>query len=117
MHPLTQEELEQYWNQAAEELDLQKLMSEATVHLGEQPGRIEIEAQTVSFNDDFKAHRIDVMQALRSKSGMPMLDCKVTPKFVEKENILYSATDKYNAMIKLNPKLAELRRLFPQIDY
>ena len=46
-----------------------------------------------------------------------MLECKVNPRFVEKEDVLYSPIDKYNAMLKVNPSLVELRKIFPQIDY
>lgn len=115
--PLTQEDLERYWNETAAKLGLVELMGEASVHLGEQTGVIGIDAKTVSFNDEFKPHRIDVMEELRRLSGMPMLDCKVTPLFVKKEEVVYSPLDKYRAMMELNPKLAELRKLFPTIDY
>ena len=115
--PLTQEDLERYWREAGEELDLAALLSKATVRLGEQPGRIEIDAQTTYFHDDFKPHRIDVIERLRKKCSMPMLDVKVNPKFVESEEVIYSPNDKYNAMLKINPKLMELRKLFPSIDY
>lgn len=115
--PLVQEDLERYWTEAADELGLTLLMEKARPRLGDQPGRIEIDAQTVSFHDDFKPHRVEVMEALRRKTGMPMLDCKVNPLFVEKDEVLYSPQDKYNAMMQVNPKLVELRKLFPQIDY
>ena len=115
--PLTQEDLERYWGEVAEELDLALLMEKGKPRLGEHSGRIEIDAQSTYFNDDFKPHRIDVMEALRKKCGMPMLECKVNPLFVEKEEIIYSPQDKYKAMLQVNPKLVELRKLFPQIDY
>ncbi len=114
--PLTQDILEQYWNECAEELNLQQLLSDASVSLGEHPGLIDIKAKTVSFHDEFKPHRIDVMEALRRRCGMPMLDCKVTPMYIKKEDVPYSPNEKYNAMLQTNPKLFELRKLFPQID-
>lgn len=114
--PLTQEDLERYWKQAAEKLGLDELMASATVRLGDHPGRIEIDAQTTYFADEFKEHRIDVMQCLRELAGMPMLDCRVNPKFVEEEAKLYSANDKYNAMVQSNPELFQLRKLLPVID-
>lgn len=115
--PLTQEDLERYWREVGEELDLAMLLSKATVRMGEQVGRIEIDAQTTYFHDDFKPHKIDVIVLLRKKSSMPMLDAKVNPKFVESGEVIYSPNDKYNAMLKINPKLMELRKLFPTIDY
>ena len=114
---LTQEDLERYWHETAEELGLVELMSNADVHLGDHAGRIEINARTTWFHEDFKPHKIDVMELLRKKSAMPMLDAKVTPLFVEEDEVIYSPTDKYNAMLEHNPHLLELRKLFPQIDY
>ena len=114
--PMTQENLEQYWNETANELSLQELMSGATIQLGEHAGMIEITAQTVSFHDDFKPHRVAVMEHLRKKSGMPMLDCKVTPKFIQENSLPYQADEKYNAMLRINPHMAELRKVLPQID-
>ena len=115
--PLTQEDLERYWAEVGEELNLANLLEKATVRLGDQPGRIEIDAQTTYFHDDFKPHKIDVIELLRKKASMPMLDAKVNPKFVEAEEVIYSPIDKYNAMLQLNPKLSELRKMFPNIDY
>ena len=116
LKPLTQEDLDRYWQQTADELNLQQLMEKGKPHLGEH-GRIEIDAQTTYFHEEFKAHRIDVMESIRKKSGMPMLDCKVTPLYIEKDEVVYSPQDKYKAMLNVNPKLVELRKLFPQIDY
>ena len=115
--PLTDEDLKQYWSEAAEKLELIELMSEGIPYLGEQPGLIEVDAQTVSFFDEFKPHKIDVMEFLRAKTGMKMLDCKVNPRFVEKQEVIYSPDDKYKAMVAANPKLAELRKMFPNLDY
>lgn len=114
---LTQEDLTRYWQEVAVELGLEELMAQAEVKLGEHPGRIEINAQTVGFSDEFKPHRINVMEALRRRTSMPMLDCKVNPLFIAKDEVIYTPSDKYNAMLARNPKLLELRKLFPQIDY
>lgn len=115
--PLTDEDLKRYWDEVASELGLADLMAGALVHQGDHPGMITIDAQTTWFADEFKPHRIDVMEALRTKTGMPMLDCKVNPRFLEKEEVVYSPNDKYNAMLQQNPQLIELRKLFPMIDY
>ena len=115
--PLSQEDLERYWREAAEELNLTLLMEKGKPRLGEHGGRIEIDALSTYFHDEFKPHRIDVMELLRKKCGMPMLECKVNPLFVDKNEVIYSPQDKYKAMLQTNPKLVELRKLFPQIDY
>ena len=115
--PLTQEDLERYWQEAAEKLELGEVLKNAEVHLGEKPGLIEIDAQTTWFADEFKPHRIKVLEFLRRQSGMRMLDCKVNPLFVGKDEVIYSPDQKYAAMLENNPQLSALRRLFPQIDY
>lgn len=115
--PLTEEDLSAYWKEAAEKLGLQELLAEGLPHLGERTGFFEVDAQSVTFQEEFKQHKIDVMEYIREKTGMKMLDCKVNPLFVNKEEVLYSPDDKYGAMLELNPKLAELRKLFPMLDY
>ena len=115
--PLTEENLPQYWEEAAEKLGLKELMAEGIPKLGEHPGAFEVDAQTVSFADEFKAHKIDVMEFFRGKTGMKLLDCKVNPRFVEKDEVIYSPEDKYKTMLEQNPHMAELRKLFPLIDY
>lgn len=115
--PLTEDSLRQYWNEAAKELSLEELMKEGLPHLGEHSGTFEVDAQSVSFLEEFKLHKIDVMQRLRDKTGMSMLDCKVNPLFVSKEEVVYSPDDKYAAMLEQNPMMAELHKLFPLIDY
>lgn len=114
--PLTQEDLERYWHEAAEELNLTELMAAAEVHLGENNRTIDVQATETWFATDFRPHRIEVMELLRKKSGMPMLECNVIPLFITKETVIYTAEDKYKAMLESNPQLANLRRLFPEID-
>ena len=115
--PLTQEDLERYWKEVGEELGLAEVMKNAAVRLGEQTGRFEIDAQTTYFADEFRPHKIRVMELLRKKAGMKMLDCRVNPLFVEQDEKVYSPDDKYNAMLQSNPHLAAMRHLFSEIDY
>lgn len=115
--PLTEEDLTAYWKEAGEKLDLQELLSEGIPHMGEKQGCFEVDAQSVSFHEEFKPHKIDVLEFLRGKTGMKMLDCKVNQLFVSKDEVIYSPEDKYKAMAEQNPQLAELRKLFPLIDY
>ena len=114
---LTQEDLEKYWQEAAEELGLTEVLKNGTVRLGEHTGCFEIDALTTWFHDEFKPHKMELLEKLRQKTGMKMLDCKVNPKFVENEEIVYTPDDKYNTMLHSNPDIKELRRLFPNIDY
>ncbi len=115
--PLTEEDLTAYWQEAGEKLGLQELMAEGKPMLGEHTGFIDIEALSVTFHEDFKSHKIDVMEFLRKKTGMKTLDCKVQQLFVKKDDVLYSPDDKYAALLESNPAMAELRKLFPALDY
>lgn len=117
MRPLSQELLESYWQRTAEDLKLNEMMGGAKVAVGEKVGVFDVLAQTTWFAEDFKAHRMEVMQHMRKLSGMPMLDCKVTPKFDEREELLYSPEKKYGVMLEHNAAMAKLRQLFPTIDY
>lgn len=115
--PLTEETLAQYWKEAAVELGLEELMAEGIPRLGEYQGCFEVDAQTVSFAEEFKSHKIDVMEFFRSRTGMRTLDCKVNPRFVEKTEVIYTPDDKYAAMVAANAAMEELRGLFPLLDY
>lgn len=114
---MTEEDLTAYWQEAGEALTLKELLSEGVPHLGEKQGVFEVDAQSVTFHEDFKQHKIDVMEFLRKKTGMKLLDCKVNQLFVNKDEVIYSPDDKYAAMLEKNPQMAELRKLFPMIDY
>lgn len=114
--PLTQEDLDIYWKEIAEELNLKELMAAAEVHLGENNRTIDVQATETWFATDFRPHRIDVMELLRKKSGMPMLECNVIPRFISKGTLIYTAEEKYKAMLQVNPHIASLRKLFPEID-
>ena len=115
--PLTEEDLVRYWHETADELGLQDIMKNANVRVGEHLGRFEVDATTTYFHDEFRSHKIDVLERMRVKTGMQLLDCRVNPMFVEQDEKVYSPDDKYNTMLQSNQHLAELRRLFPEIDY
>ena len=115
--PLTEEDLTRYWQETAEELKLQEVMKNAAVRVGEHVGRFEVDATTTYFVDEFRSHKIDVLERMRKKTGMQMLDCRVNPLFVAQDEKVYSPDDKYNAMLEDNRQLAALRKLFPEIDY
>lgn len=114
---MTQEDLERYWQEVADELELKELMKDGLVKLGEHHGTIEVDAQTTWFHEDFKAHKMEVLEALREKTGMKMLDCKVNQLFVGKDEVIYSPDEKYKAMLQSNPDMLAMRKLFPNIDF
>ena len=109
--------MERYWHEVGDELDIAELLKDASVKLGEQHSIIEIDALTTYFHEDFKPHRMYVLEALRRKSGMKMLDCKVNQLFVDKDELVYSPDEKYKAMVQSNPAMQQMRHLFPSIDF
>ncbi|MBR1766821.1 MAG: hypothetical protein IJ745_07280 [Bacteroidales bacterium] len=114
---LTEADLKTYWQEAGEALGLSEILADGLPKMGERPGLFEVDAQSVAFLQNFRPHKVDVMEFMRKKTGMKMLDCKVNPLFVEKTEVIYSPDDKYAAMLAANPSLAELRKLFPMVDY
>lgn len=117
LKPLTAADLSAYWQEASTALGLEELLAGGEPRLGEKPGTIEIDALNVAFHDEFRPHRIAVMEFLRDKTGMRMLDCKVNPMFVTKEELVYNPDNKYKAMLEANPDMLAMRRLFPEIDH
>lgn len=115
--PLTNDDLGRHWHDVAAQLGLEELMAQGAPKVGENGRTIEIDALSVAFHEEFRPHRIDVMQALREKTGMAMLDCKVNPKFITEEELIYSPDNKYKAMLETNPAMLALRRLLPDIDH
>lgn len=116
VEPLTQERVEVLWQQVGEALGIADLTASAKPELQEH-SHILLHAQTTLFSNDFKPHKMDVVQWLREQTGLRMLDCSVKVRYVEKDALPYSPDDKYQYMLKQNPNLAMLRQLFPQIDY
>ena len=116
VEPLTQERLEALWKEAGEALNLKELLSEAKVTLTEH-NNFDIEAQNTIFSNNFKPHKLEVIEWLRAKTGLKMLDARVHVRYVEKDDVPYSPEEKYAAMQARNPHIFELRKLFPLIDY
>lgn len=114
--PLTQEDLERYWTEAGLELGISDLLRCASVKLGEQNHTFEVVAETTYFDDEFKPHKMNVLEKMRKQTGMQMLDCKVIPLYISKDALPYSADDKYKVMFEHNHKIADLAKIFPNID-
>lgn len=66
---------------------------------------------------EIRPNLIRMLTYLRSKSGRPKLNCKVEVVYEEKEKVVYTPRDKYEAMLQRNPALETFRVLFPEVDY
>lgn len=66
---------------------------------------------------EIKPHLIPMLEILRSLAQRPLLNCSVLVEYEEREAVIYHPRDKYDVMTATNPKLAEFRKLFPEVDY
>ena len=67
---------------------------------------------------EFEVKKIlaEVMTHLRHSSGIHDLTPKIVVKAEEKAAMPYQSGEKYEAMLQINPMLAELRKILPDID-
>ncbi len=118
---LTQESLEQYWQQM--------LLSrqQSTPRIAELFENVKIELQqdnvivlyTVNtyLEVELKPYAVDVLEELRKSSGVSELNYRVEVEYEATEAVPYTPHEKYDAMMLANPVIAELRKLLPEIDY
>lgn len=115
---LTQEILENYWREvyeASDDAKLRLLMENKSLELREH-GLFYIIADNSLFETEFKPYLVQVLQQLRHKTQMPLLNCKVIVHLPEKQAMLYNANEKYAELLRRNPNLANMRELFQEID-
>lgn len=116
--PLTQADLQTYWQQVIDSTDnpkLQELMKNVELELREH-GLFHIIATNSLFETEFRPFMVKVLEQLRQKTQMPMLNSKVIVHLPEKEAMLYNANEKYAELQRRNPDLAKLREIFHEID-
>lgn len=78
---------------------------------------IVIKAANNQFATNFKPYQVKVLDWLRRRTGIQNLTCRVDVVSVQHDTLIYIPDDKYTEMVKQNPSLAELRKLFPDLDY
>ena len=80
-------------------------------------GKTIIITLTSSFAEyEVKKMLTGIMTHLRRMSGIRDLAPKIAVKVEEKAAMPYQSGEKYEAMLQINPALAELRKILPDID-
>lgn len=118
---LSEEEFKKYWNQTLDELvktmpELKSLFNGVNIVWGEN-NEFELEASNGYFEIEFKKYKLALLTKLRDNSGVRGLNCKVKIVRAAQSAVIYNPADKYADMLKRNPKLVELRKLFTSLDY
>ena len=65
---------------------------------------------------EIRPHLREMLETMRVQSGRKNLNCQIQVIHQEREAIIYSPRDKYEAMAKNNPTLQTLRILLPEVD-
>lgn len=118
--PLTQEGLEAVWKEMLEAMHeelpkLYDLLEGKEVQMVGEDDFVVLVSNTYVENEA-KAHMVRMLTYLRKRSGRPMLNCSMKVVVQERETRPYSARDKYDAMVLVNPELEVMRILFPNVE-
>ena len=119
--PLTQELLDGYWSDLMSLLkenddSLYKMLEDKHPVLHDH-AQLVIDTFDAFFEKEFKDGQMRVLEYLRKRAGTPLLSCRVNLKVREREALMYSPKEKCEAMLKVNPHLGELMKIFPHIDF
>lgn len=66
---------------------------------------------------EVRGYKVSLLTLLRDMSGSRCLNCTINVVHVEQEEVAYKPEDKFKVMAGRNPKMVDLRQLFPNIDY
>lgn len=114
--PLTQERLNAVWKQMTEALHLEELLGKREVVVHDEK-HFSIIATNSYFEVEFKPHQVEVLEYLRKELDNTAINCNIVVKAQVLESRAYNPREKYEAMLKRNPQLEGLHKLFPEIDY
>ena len=113
---LTQESLETLWKEYAAvrkltNMEIFSLMNEKKIRLVDSQN-FEVVVNNDLYSNRFKQYKTEIVTDLRERSGIPELNftVKVESVFDNAEAKLYIPKDKYNAMVKINPAIENLRQ-------
>ena len=119
------ERIQKVWNDMFEESTIAKFKDPKRICTYLKGTTPEFDAEektvTITLTSSFAEHEIksvlaEVMTYLRKNTNIPNLAPKIMIKAEEVSAKPYQAGEKYEAMLKINPKLAELRKVLPDID-
>ena len=119
--PVTLEQLNIYWAEMLQAMRQQE--PKFAEQLKDKELRIEDDDTFVILvnnnylDTEIRRHLVSMLTYLRQRSGRPQLNARVEVVYEEKEALVYSPRDKYDAMLQSNPALASFRVLFSEVDY
>ena len=119
--PLTTEMLEPYWEKALQQLRTARPKLADT--LAGREVRIDGEDHFLivvnnSYTEsEIKPHLVGLLSMLRREMNRPQLNCSIEVEWEEKEAVIYTPRDKYDALSAKNPALGMFKVLFPEVDY
>ena len=119
--PVTLEQLNTYWAEMLQAMRQQE--PKFAEQLKDKELRIEDDDTFVILvnnnylDTEIRRHLVSMLTYLRQRSGRPQLNARVEVVYEEKEALVYSPRDKYDAMLQSNPALASFRVLFSEVDY
>ena len=118
--PLTQESLQTLWNEML--TAMKEPEPKLYDHLKDKEVKLEGEDMFVIIvgnnytESEVKGKLLRILTYLRRRSGRQMLNCRIEVVVEEKDSRPYTARDKYDAMVGVNPTLEMMRVLFPDVD-
>lgn len=95
---------------------IKALLKDITPQASEDGKSVIITLSSSFAESELKNVLAEVMTHLRRSSGIHDLSPKIVIKVEQKAAILYQSDEKYEAMLQINPMLAELRKILPDID-
>ena len=119
--PLTTEMLEPCWEKALQQLRTARPRLADT--LAGREVRIDGEDHFLivvnnSYTEsEIKPHLVGLLSMLRREMNRPQLNCSIEVEWEEKEAVIYTPRDKYDALSAKNPALGMFKVLFPEVDY
>lgn len=122
--PLTQERLQRCWlslfdestiNTFSDAKRVNTFLKDVTPLLSDDHS-VEIKLTSSFAEHEVKAILPEVMNHLRKATGATELTPRIVVEVEQKAAKPYQSGEKFEAMLKVNPALADLRKIFPDID-
>ena len=119
--PLTQENLEALWKDMLNAMKdvLPKLydqLKDKEVALADDEDVFVVKISNNFTDQEMKPHLVRMLQYMRTRSGRPNLNCHTELVAVQREVKPYTARDKFDAMVAVNPMLDMFRVIFPDVE-
>ena len=117
---LTQERLEELWKELIErsrdDEKLYELLADKKVEL-KNNNLFTIQVPNLYFDSLFRNYQTEILGFLREKTSNEALNYKAVVMVEQVERKAYMPREKFEAMVKVNPSMLTLRKIFPDIDF